>query len=109
MRGLDLKKMDYLGGFQFQVTENLAPNCSKSRLIRPYISKLRLRPKVLLGAKLNTLMRVSVLSLVGHCLLRTKVFFLPEPQDSHNGSHHHGAFCPYLMGGESLQAGSSLP
>lgn len=41
MRGLDLKKMDYLGGFQFQVTEKSAPNCSSSRFIGSYIRKLR--------------------------------------------------------------------
>lgn len=40
MRGLDLKKMDYLDGFQFQVTENSAPNCSKSRFIGLYIRGL---------------------------------------------------------------------
>lgn len=41
MRDLDLKKMDYLGGFQFQVTEKSAPNHSSSRFIGSYIRKLR--------------------------------------------------------------------
>lgn len=41
MRGLDLKKMDYLGGFQFQVTEKSAPNCSSGRFIGSYIRSLR--------------------------------------------------------------------
>lgn len=68
MRGLDLKKMDYLDGFQFQVTENSAPNCSKSRFIGLYIRGLdRGRVRALLDTELNTLSQVSILSLMGQC------------------------------------------
>lgn len=107
MRALDLKKMDYLGGFQFQVTEKSAPNCSSSRFIGSYIRRLRQSEgDSIVGcqAQYESQFFRSWVS-VGS----GQRFISLQSRESHSEPHHHGAFCSYLMGGRVCQACRNQP